>query len=157
MTILGVFDQTSSKHKIRSRNVLRVIKSSFESLRSIFFEKKNLWFFYDFLCLFVTKTVICDFNNFWYSQFLLVPFWLQKGTKNRKKIIKNIFSKNMDRKLSKDVPTILRTFLDQILRFGELWLRSAKNAILAIFSDFWWNLIWLSRIVNFELRVVKTF
>ena len=50
-----------------------------------------------------------------------IPFWLQKDPKTHKKLIKFIFSKNMDLKLSKDVPTMFKALLERILRFFEVW------------------------------------
>ena len=47
-----------------------------------------------------------------------------------------IFSETMASKLSNDVPTMLRTFLEQILHFGEVWSRPSKHAILHDFGQF---------------------
>ena len=64
-----------------------------------------------------------------------IPFWLQKGTKKCEKMKIFIFSKTMDCKLSKDVPTVFKTFLEQILCFDEVWSHMAKSAISAIFGE----------------------
>ena len=67
--------------------------------------------------------------------FWMIPFWFQKGTKNYKNFIKNISSKNMDFQLSKDVPTIFQSFLEQILGSDVVWSKMAKTAIFAIFGQ----------------------
>ena len=41
----------------------------------------------------------------------------------------------MEFKLSKDVPTVFKTHLEQILCFDEVWSQSAKSAILAVFAE----------------------
>ena len=38
-------------------------------------------------------------------------------------------------KLTKDVPTVFKTFLEQILCFDEVWSHMAKSAIFAIFGE----------------------
>ena len=45
------------------------------------------------------------------------------------------FSKTMEFELSKDVPTVFKTFLEQILCFDEVWSHMAKGAILVIFGE----------------------
>ena len=45
-----------------------------------------------------------------------------------------IFSKNMDLKLSNDVPTMFKAFLDRILSVFEIWWKSGKSGFLAIFE-----------------------
>ena len=65
----------------------------------------------------------------------LIPFWFQKGTKKCGKLKIFNFSKTMEFKLSKDVPTVFKTFLEQILCFDEVWSHMAKSAILAIFGE----------------------
>ena len=45
-----------------------------------------------------------------------------------------IFSKNLDHKLSNDVPTILKAFLVRILSKFEIWWKSGKSGFLAIFA-----------------------
>ena len=45
-----------------------------------------------------------------------------------------IFSKNMDLKLSKNVPGILKSFLERILSFFEIWWKSEKSGFFAIFE-----------------------
>ena len=50
----------------------------------------------------------------------IIPFWLQKGTKKFENFTKIIFSETMASELSNDVPTMLRTFLEHILHFGEV-------------------------------------
>ena len=62
--------------------------------------------------------------------FLMIPFWFQKGTKKYKIFMKIIFSKNMESQLSKDVPTIFRSFPEQIVASDEVWSKMAKLAIL---------------------------
>ena len=68
-------------------------------------------------------------------QFLMIPFWFQKGTKKYKNFMKIIFSKNMDSQLSKGVPTIFRSFLERILASDVVWSKIAKIAILACFGE----------------------
>ena len=48
--------------------------------------------------------------------------------------MKIIFSKNVDFQLSKDVPTMFQTFLEQILGSDVVWSKIAKNGIFAIFG-----------------------
>ena len=64
-----------------------------------------------------------------------IPFWLQKGTKKYEKLKFSIFSKTIEFKLSKDVLTVFKTFLEQILCFDEVWSHMAKSAIFAIFGE----------------------
>ena len=45
-----------------------------------------------------------------------------------------IFSENMDRKLSKDVPGMFKSFLERILSFFEIWWKSEKSGFFAIFE-----------------------
>ena len=45
------------------------------------------------------------------------------------------FSQNVDLQLSKDVPTMFQTLLEQILGSDVIWLKMAKNVILAIFGN----------------------
>ena len=68
--------------------------------------------------------------------FWMIPFWFQKGTKKYENFMKSIFLKNMDSQLSKDVPTIFRSFLEQILDSDVVWSKMAK---LVIFADFGQN------------------
>ena len=49
--------------------------------------------------------------------------------------MKIIFSKNMDSQLSKDVPTMFQTFLEQILGSDVVWSKMTKHAIFAIFGQ----------------------
>ena len=49
--------------------------------------------------------------------------------------MKIIFSKNMDSQLSKNVPTIFRSFLERILSSDVVWSKIAKIAILAGFGE----------------------
>ena len=133
MPFLAVFDQTSSKLKICSRNVLKMIKTSFESLGSIFFEKIN---FENFLHFFVP---FCNQNGNiqkWKTRKSNNTVLVTNKHKKVQKISKSIFSKNMDHKLSNDVFIMSKTFLEQILRSDEVWSKTAKNAIFAIFCDF---------------------
>ena len=62
------------------------------------------------------------------------PFWLQKGIKNWILLMQFIFSKNMDLKLSKDVPGMFKSFLERILSFFQIWWKSEKSGFLAIFE-----------------------
>ena len=64
IAFLAVFDQTSSERKICSRNVLDMIKTSFESLWSIFFEKNNFEIFLYFLVPFCNQNGIIRFSIF---------------------------------------------------------------------------------------------
>ena len=64
----------------------------------------------------------------------IIPFWLQKGIKNRILLMQFIFSKNIDLKLSKDVPGMLISFLERILSFFEIWWKSEKSGFFAIFE-----------------------
>ena len=57
-----------------------------------------------------------------------------KRHKNAWKIYKNYFSKNMDRKLSNDVPGMFKALLERILSFFEIWWKSGKSGFLAIFA-----------------------
>ena len=41
----------------------------------------------------------------------------------------------MDSQLSKDVPTIFRSFLEQILDSDVVWSKMAKLAIFAVFGE----------------------
>ena len=63
-----------------------------------------------------------------------IPFWLQKGTKMHNLLMHFIFPKNLDHKLSNDVPTILKAFLVRILSKFEIWWKSGKSGFLAIFA-----------------------
>ena len=45
-----------------------------------------------------------------------------------------IFLKNMDLKLSKNVPGIPKSFLERILNFFEIWWKSEKSGFFAIFE-----------------------
>ena len=65
---------------------------------------------------------------------LIIPFWFQKGTKKCKNFMKIIFSENMDSQLSKDVPTMFQSFLEQILGPDVVWSKMTKHAIFATFS-----------------------
>ena len=49
--------------------------------------------------------------------------------------MKMIFSENMDFQLSKDVTTILKKFLEQILWFDVVWSKMAKSAVFAFFCQ----------------------
>ena len=117
------------------------------------------------MCLFGTKTVLADFCFF---AFWWIPFWLQKGTKKYEKLKTLNFPKSMELKLSKDVPTVFKTFLEQILclvKFGhispkvpfwsflvkidgatwnsKLWSKHRKN-ILRPVSDSLWSILFIS-------------
>ena len=48
--------------------------------------------------------------------------------------MKITFSQNMEFQLSKDVPTMSQTFLEQILGSDVVWSKMAKNVIFAIFG-----------------------
>ena len=67
--------------------------------------------------------------------FLMIPFWFQKGTKNFKIFMKLFFSKNMEFQLFKDVPTIYRKVLEQILWSDVVWSKMEKIAVFAIFGQ----------------------
>ena len=45
-----------------------------------------------------------------------------------------IFLKNMDLKLSKNVPGIPKSFLERILNFFEIWWKSEKSGFFTIFE-----------------------
>jgi len=49
--------------------------------------------------------------------------------------MKIIFSKNMDFQLSKDVPTMFRKCLEQILWSDVVWSKIEKIAVFAIFCQ----------------------
>ena len=132
MALLAICDQTSSKHKICSKNVLNTVGTSFESLKCILFEKINFFKFSHFFMPFWNQNGIHRNTK---KQNQLIPFWLQKGTKKCGKLKILNFLKTMEFKLSKDVPTVFKTFLEQILCFGEVWSTLAKSAILAIFGE----------------------
>ena len=48
--------------------------------------------------------------------------------------MKHIFSQNVDFQLSKDVPTMFQTFLEQILGSDVVRSKIAKSVIFAIFG-----------------------
>ena len=62
-----------------------------------------------------------------------MPFWFQKGTKNWEIFWKIFFSQNVDFQLSKDIPIMFQTFLEQILGSNVVRSKMAKNVIFAIF------------------------
>ena len=112
------FHQISNLLKILTRNALRMVGTSFESLWSKFFEKINC---INKLCIFVP---FCNQNGIHGSiqiENYIIQFWLQKGTKMHNLLMQFIFSKNMDLKLSKNVPGMLKSFLERILSFFEIW------------------------------------
>ena len=80
-----------------------------------------------FLVPFWNQNGMVDFH------FLMIPFWFQKGTKKCKILMKIIFLENMDFQLSKDVPTMFRSFLEQILGSDVVWSKIEKIEFLAIF------------------------
>ena len=49
--------------------------------------------------------------------------------------MKIIFMENMESQLSKDVPTMFRSYLEQILACDVVWSKSAKITIFAIFGQ----------------------
>ena len=49
--------------------------------------------------------------------------------------MKIIFSENMESQLSKDVPTIFRSFLEQIVASDVGWSKMVKLAIFAVFGQ----------------------
>ena len=65
---------------------------------------------------------------------LIIPFWFQKGTKTYKIFTKIIFLENMDSQLCKDVPTIFRSFLEQIVASDVVRSIMAKLGIFAVFG-----------------------
>ena len=64
-----------------------------------------------------------------------------------------IFLENMDLELSKDVPGMFKSFLERILSFFQIWWKSEKSGLLAIFE----KMTELQKIINYDLGVVKTF
>ena len=64
----------------------------------------------------------------------MIPFWLQKGVKKWILLMQFTFSKNMNLKLSKDVPGMFKSFLERILSFFEICWKSEKNGFFAIFE-----------------------
>ena len=63
---------------------------------------------------------------------VLVPKRHKKVQKIKKILF---FSETIHSKLSKDVPNVFKTILEQILCFDEVWSHMAKSAILAIFGE----------------------
>ena len=71
----------------------------------------------------------CNPNGIWWFQLSSKSEDLtiyRLGYKKAQKIIKIVFSKNMDPKLSNDVFIMFKKLLKQILRFHEVWSKTAK-------------------------------
>ena len=62
-------------------------------------------------------------------------FRSKKVQKIEKAFMKFNFLQNVDLQLSKDVPTMFQTLLEQILGSDVVWSKMTKNDILAIFGD----------------------
>ena len=60
----------------------------------------------------------------------------------------------MDFRLSKDVPTMFQTILEQILGSDVVCSKKAKSIIFAIFDK---KFIHLPRNIKFELNIAETF
>ena len=101
----------------------RLLKAESPHFAKKYFSKN----FLNFLCLFGTKTVLSKTENQSYR------FGSKKAQKIEKFFLKNIFSQNVDFQLSKDVPIMFQTFLEQILGSGVVRSKMAKNVIFAIF------------------------
>ena len=125
--------EISSKHKICSKCVLNTVGASFESLNFIVFEKENFEKIFSLFCAFLEPKrylLIFDFSHI--GQYRFGSKKVQKSKKNFRNFL---FRKLWSLSFQKTPLPYLKTHLEQILCFDEVWSQSAKSAIFAVFAE----------------------
>ena len=138
------FHQTSFKRKIWTRGGTNILRTVLESWECILSRKNIFGEIFSILVPFCNQNGMITLITKIFVIKVIIPFWLQKGTKIEKISPKIFFLESMHSQLSK---TVLRMFvppLVHILRLNEVWWKrqhGAKSLIFAIFSKTNWVLI----------------